>query len=90
MEKSGAILREVGTTNRTHLDDYRRALSPATGAILTVHRSNFEQHGFVATPPPGDLSELAHSAGVPYLHDVGSGLFADLSAWDPSRDVADA
>ncbi len=81
MEKSGAILREVGTTNRTHLDDYRKALSPATGAILTVHRSNFEQQGFVATPTPGELAALAASAGVPYLYDVGSGLLANLAAW---------
>jgi L-seryl-tRNA(Ser) seleniumtransferase len=81
LEKSGATLREVGTTNRTHLDDYRRALSPRTGAILTVHRSNFEQSGFVATPDPAALAGLAHGAGLPYLHDVGSGLLADLSAF---------
>ena len=47
LEKSGAILREVGTTNRTHLDDYAGAMGPGTGAILTVHQSNFEQRGFV-------------------------------------------
>ena len=89
---SGARLREVGTTNRTHLDDYRAALGPETGAILTVHRSNFEQRGFVATPEPAALAELAHAAGVPYLHDVGSGLLLDLTAWgltDEPR-VADA
>jgi L-seryl-tRNA(Ser) seleniumtransferase len=80
MAKSGAILREVGTTNRTHLEDYRRALSGA-GAILTVHRSNFEQRGFVAAPEPGALSALAAEAGIPYLYDVGSGLLADLSRW---------
>ena len=77
---SGARLLEVGTTNRTHLDDYRRGLDGAA-AILTVHRSNFEQRGFVATPPPSALAELAHEAGVPYLHDVGSGLLADLTPW---------
>ncbi len=79
LQKSGATLREVGTTNRTHLEDYRRALSPETGAILTVHRSNFAQTGFVATPAPGELAALAHDAGIPYLHDVGSGLLIDLS-----------
>jgi L-seryl-tRNA(Ser) seleniumtransferase len=79
--KSGAILREVGTTNRTHLGDYRDALSPASGAILTVHRSNFEQTGFVATPEPAQLAELARQHGLPYLHDVGSGLLADLSGF---------
>ena len=79
LEKSGAALREVGTTNRTHLDDYRAARSPATGAILTVHRSNFEQKGFVTTPEPSALAALAREAKVPYLYDVGSGLLVDLS-----------
>jgi L-seryl-tRNA(Ser) seleniumtransferase len=81
LEKSGARLREVGTTNRTHLADYRAALGPETGAILTVHRSNFEQRGFVTTPAPADLAMLARETGVPYLHDIGSGLLTDLSAW---------
>jgi L-seryl-tRNA(Ser) seleniumtransferase len=79
LRKSGAVLREVGTTNRTHLEDYRAALSDRTGALLTVHRSNFEQTGFVASPDPAELARLAAGAGVPYLHDVGSGLLADLS-----------
>jgi L-seryl-tRNA(Ser) seleniumtransferase len=79
--QSGARLREIGTTNRTHLDDYRRALDAGIAAVLTVHRSNFEQRGFVATPEPGDLAALCREAGVPYLVDVGSGLLADLSAW---------
>ena len=79
--RSGARLREVGTTNRTHLDDYRRALDPDVSAILTVHRSNFEQRGFVASPDPESLAGLAGEAGVPYLHDVGSGLLADLAPW---------
>ncbi len=81
LQKSGARLREVGTTNRTHLDDYRAALGPETGAILTVHRSNFEQRGFVATPEPAALAALAREAAVPYIYDVGSGLLLDLSAW---------
>ncbi|HEU5170849.1 MAG TPA: L-seryl-tRNA(Sec) selenium transferase, partial [Gemmatimonadales bacterium] len=81
LERSGARLREVGTTNRTHLDDYRAALGAQTGAILTVHRSNFEQRGFVATPEPPALAALAHEAGVPYLYDVGSGLLLDLAPW---------
>jgi L-seryl-tRNA(Ser) seleniumtransferase len=81
LEKSGAVLREVGTTNRTHLGDYRGALGPATGAVLTVHRSNFELQGFTASPSPGDLAGLAHQHGVPYVYDIGSGLLADLSPW---------
>ena len=79
--RSGARLREVGTTNRTHLRDYERAVGPATGAILTVHRSNFRQTGYVATPAPAELAALARARGVPYLHDVGSGLLADLAPW---------
>jgi L-seryl-tRNA(Ser) seleniumtransferase len=81
LERSGARLHEVGTTNRTHLDDYRRALGPDVAAVLTVHRSNFEQRGFVATPDPASIARLAHEAELPYLIDVGSGLLADLEPW---------
>jgi L-seryl-tRNA(Ser) seleniumtransferase len=81
MKKSGARLLEIGTTNRTHLDDYSRALDEGARAILTVHRSNFEQRGFVTSPDPAVLAALAGAAGVPYLYDVGSGLLADLSSW---------
>jgi len=81
MAKSGARLREVGTTNRTHLKDYQRALDGGVAAILTVHRSNFEQRGFVASPEPAKLAELAAGAGIPYLYDIGSGLIPDLSPW---------
>jgi L-seryl-tRNA(Ser) seleniumtransferase len=81
LEQSGARLREVGTTNRTHLDDYRKALGPDVAAVLTVHRSNFEQRGFVATPDPAGIAILAHDAGLPYLVDVGSGLVVDLEPW---------
>ncbi len=82
MAKSGARLREVGTTNRTHLQDYERALGTGVAAILTVHRSNFEQRGFVTSPEPARLAELAAGAGIPYLYDIGSGLIADLSRWN--------
>jgi L-seryl-tRNA(Ser) seleniumtransferase len=81
MAKSGARLHEVGTTNRTHLSDYRRALDSGVAAILTVHRSNFEQRGFVASPAPAALASIADDAGIPYLYDVGSGLLADLAPW---------
>ena len=80
--KSGAVLREVGTTNRTHLGDYEQAFAVAgapAAAILVVHRSNFEQRGFVTTPEPGALAALAAKHGIPFIHDVGSGLLADLS-----------
>ncbi len=90
--RSGARLREVGTTNRTHLSDYEAAISPDTGAILIVHRSNFAQSGFVATPEPGALAALARERGLPCLHDVGSGLLLDLSRWGLSGEpkVSDA
>ena len=81
MGKSGARLVEVGTTNRTHADDYRRALTPATGAIVSVHRSNFTLEGFVSSVAVRDLVPLAAEAGVPLLHDFGSGLLLDLSPW---------
>lgn len=80
LAKSGATLVEVGTTNRTHLDDYRNALEEGS-VILTVHRSNFEQRGFVTTPLPAELATLSKSAGTPYLYDVGSGLLADLAPY---------
>jgi L-seryl-tRNA(Ser) seleniumtransferase len=79
--KSGARLHEVGTTNRTHPDDYRRAVDQGVVAILTVHRSNFEQRGFVASPEPAVLASIADEADIPYVYDVGSGLLADLARW---------
>jgi len=92
MARSGARLREIGTTNRTHLDDYARALDGSVAAILSVHRSNFEQRGFVTSPEPNKLAELAAGAGIPYLYDIGSGLIADLSRWGLTGEprVADA
>ncbi len=81
MARSGARLREVGTTNRTHLHDYERALDSGVAAILSVHRSNFEQRGFVASPDPAKLAAVAAGARIPYLYDVGSGLIPDLSRW---------
>ncbi len=81
MTRSGARLVEVGTTNRTHADDYRRALSATTGAIVSVHRSNFALEGFVASVSVRDLAPVAAAGGVPLLYDFGSGLMLDLAAW---------
>jgi L-seryl-tRNA(Ser) seleniumtransferase len=81
MAKSGAQLREIGTTNRTTLDDYRKGLEAGARAILTVHRSNFDQVGFVHTPEAAPLVALAREFDVPFIHDIGSGLLADLSAY---------
>jgi L-seryl-tRNA(Ser) seleniumtransferase len=78
MAKSGSILREVGTTNRTHVDDYRRAIGDRSGAIVKVHRSNFEVRGFVAEAALRDLAPIAGEAGVPLLMDLGSGLLLSL------------
>ncbi|HJU66808.1 MAG TPA: L-seryl-tRNA(Sec) selenium transferase [Gemmatimonadaceae bacterium] len=77
MAKSGARLVEVGTTNRTHLVDYERAIDGA-GVIVKVHRSNFAVEGFVADVSLAELAELAASREVPVLHDLGSGLLLSL------------
>jgi len=87
MATSGTTLVEVGTTNRTHVDDYRRALSPRTGAIVKVHRSNFAQEGFVAEAPVRDLVPVAADAGIPLIHDFGSGLMVDLAPWGLAGEI---
>ena len=78
MAKSGAHLVEVGTTNRTHLADYARALGVNTGVLVKVHRSNFSIDGFVADVSVADLVTLGAPHGVPVLHDLGSGLLMPL------------
>jgi L-seryl-tRNA(Ser) seleniumtransferase len=80
MAKSGARLREVGTTNRTHLDDYRSALGGSTGALVKVHRSNFELVGFAASTSLRELRDLARAPGLPLLFDFGSGLLVSLES----------
>jgi L-seryl-tRNA(Ser) seleniumtransferase len=72
-EVSGVRLREVGTTNKTRISDYRRAIGPATAAILRVHRSNFRIVGFTEDPPLPDLVQLAHAHGIWAIDDIGSG-----------------
>lgn len=79
MGRSGAVLREVGTTNRTNADDYRAALGDGTGALVKVHRSNFEITGFVAEASLRDLAPIAAEQGIPLLYDFGSGLLIDLA-----------
>ncbi|MFM8566935.1 MAG: L-seryl-tRNA(Sec) selenium transferase [Gemmatimonadota bacterium] len=81
MTASGTTLVEVGTTNRTHAADYARALGPRSAAIVKVHRSNFALEGFVAEATIPDLVPIASGAGLPLIHDFGSGLLLDLSAW---------
>jgi L-seryl-tRNA(Ser) seleniumtransferase len=73
LEASGARLREVGTTNKTTVADYARALGPKTGMILKVHRSNFFLGGFVASPASEEIAALARKKRVPFVEDLGSG-----------------
>src|SRR6202453_240671 len=81
MQSSGAILREVGTTNRTHIDDYREAIHERTRLLLRVHPSNFRMEGFTARPALGELVALAKERGVPLYEDLGSGCVVDLRAF---------
>lgn len=80
MEASGAILREVGTTNRTRLSDYEQAIGKETAAILRVHPSNYRVVGFTERPGIRDLAALARRRRVLLLDDVGSGALLDLAA----------
>ncbi|MFK7898903.1 MAG: L-seryl-tRNA(Sec) selenium transferase [Myxococcota bacterium] len=80
MERAGVKLREVGTTNRTHLADYANAIDDDAGVLLKVHRSNFEQRGFVAEADVGEMADLAHERGIPFFEDLGSGTLLDLSS----------
>src|SRR5579864_8015233 len=80
MAESGAVLREVGTTNRTRLSDYERAINERTRLLLRVHRSNFQIAGFTAQPSLEDLVKLGRKASLPVYEDLGSGCVADLSS----------
>ncbi|MGM9891536.1 L-seryl-tRNA(Sec) selenium transferase [Limosilactobacillus sp.] len=84
--KGGGTLREVGTTNKTHLRDYKEAITEETGAILKVHTSNYRIIGFTEKPDPADLQRLAHEAGIPMINDLGSGLLIDLSKYGLPRE----
>jgi L-seryl-tRNA(Ser) seleniumtransferase len=91
VRKGGARLVEVGTTNRTRLGDYEAALSPQSGLILRVHRSNFRITGFTEQPPLERLAALGRERGVPVACDQGSGLLAPLpGALESEATVAEA
>jgi L-seryl-tRNA(Ser) seleniumtransferase len=81
MARSGATLREVGTTNRTHIDDYRSAINDRTRLLLRVHPSNFRMSGFTARVELRELTALGRERGLPVYEDLGSGCLVDLRAF---------
>jgi L-seryl-tRNA(Ser) seleniumtransferase len=92
MAMSGAVLKEVGATNKTHLRDYQAAIGPSTGAILRVHHSNYRIVGFAEEPGIEDLVGLGHERGVPVIDDIGSGALVDLRTYglEPEPMVRDS
>lgn len=81
MSKSGCILKEVGTTNRTHLRDYENAVSESTGLFLKVHASNYRIEGFTASVSLEDLVKLGRQKNIPVMEDLGSGTLIDFSKY---------
>ncbi len=92
LAESGARLVEVGTTNRTYITDYERAITPETGLLLQVHTSNYAIRGFAHHTPLAELVALGRQRGVPVVSDLGSGCFVDLTphGFEPEPLVADS
>lgn len=84
LEATGAQLREVGTTNRTTIDDYARAIGRDTALILRVHRSNFSMRGFVESPAAAALVQLARRKRIPFVEDLGSGALVETEPREPT------
>jgi len=86
MEQSGAILREVGTTNRTHVRDYENAINEKTRVLLRVHPSNFKVTGFTDKPSLEELVSLSQRSGLPLVEDLGSAawlIFPSMASASP-------
>ncbi|MFW5854395.1 MAG: L-seryl-tRNA(Sec) selenium transferase [Thermodesulfobacteriota bacterium] len=86
MSRSGAVLKEVGSTNRTHLRDYEAAVNETTGLLLKVHQSNYSIVGFTRSVSVSELTELGRRRGLPVMEDLGSGTLVDFSRYGMIRE----
>jgi L-seryl-tRNA(Ser) seleniumtransferase len=86
LERSGAKLVEVGTTNRVYIEDFERALSPRTALLLRMHASNYRIEGFTHEPSARDLAVLGRRAGVPVIEDLGGGALCDLAEYGAAHE----
>ncbi|MCR4400358.1 MAG: L-seryl-tRNA(Sec) selenium transferase, partial [Syntrophomonadaceae bacterium] len=86
MRCSGAVMVEVGTTNKTYRSDYEQAIGPETALLLSVHPSNYRIVGFTSSVPLAELVEVGRAYDIPTMEDMGSGVLVDLSPWGLSAE----